>query len=127
MDPIANFLVQIKNAQAVKHETVKVSFSKIRYELARILAKEGFIKKVKKKGRKQKHLLITLDYENGKPKITNLKRVSKPGQRFYTSAKDLKPVRGGYGISIVSTSKGLMTNKEARKKNLGGEIICEVW
>lgn len=127
MDPIGDFLSQIKNAQAVKHETVKVPFSKIRYEIAKLLAKEDFIKKVKKKGRKKKNLLITLNYEDGKPKIVNLRRVSKPGRRVYTSAKDLNPVRGGYGISIVSTSKGLMTDKEARSKNLGGEVICEIW
>jgi len=124
-DPIADMLNRIKNAQAVSKETVLIPFSKIKYEIALIMKGQGFLKDVEKKRRKESRLLkATLD---AKPLIGGLRRVSKPGQRIYVSSKDIKPVRGGYGIAIISTPKGLMTNKEAKKKKLGGEIICEIW
>ena len=137
-DPITDMLNRIGNAQAVLKERVSIPFSNLKYEIAKILEKEGFVKKVERRGRKEKKILeITLKYTKGtpvgekvgkmKPAISGLKRISKPGQRIYVKAKEIKPVRGGYGMAIISTPKGLMTNKEARKKKLGGEIICEVW
>lgn len=136
VDPIADMLNRIRNALMVLHLTVSIPFSKLKYEIAKILEKEGFIEKVEKKGRKEKKVIeITLkkeeiSEESGekiKPAISGLKRISKPGQRIYAGAKEIKRVRGGYGTAIISTPKGIMTDKEARKKKLGGEIICEIW
>ncbi|NCO80282.1 30S ribosomal protein S8 [bacterium] len=127
-DPASDMLIAIKNAQAVLKETVEIPFSNLKYEIAKILEKNGFIAKVEKKGKKMKKLIeITLKYDNKRPAISGLKKISKPGQRIYKKAKELKPVKGGYGIAIISTSKGLMTNKEARKQKLGGEVLCEIW
>lgn len=128
MDSISDMLIAIKNAQAVGHQTVEVPFSNFKYEIAKILQREGFVEKIEKKGRKTKRFIeITLKYENKIPVISGLKRISKPGQRIYLPAKKIKKVKGGYGIAIISTSKGLMTDKEARKQKLGGEVICEIW
>jgi len=128
VDPVTDMLNRIRNAQAVKKETVEVPFSSLKYEIAEILEKNRFIAKVEKKGKKLKKLLeITLKYDNKTPVVSGLKRVSKLGQRIYKKAKEMKPVKGGYGIAIISTSKGLMTNKEARKQKLGGEVLCEIW
>jgi len=127
-DPITDMLNQIRNAQAVQKTEVLIPLSKLKNEIATILSKEGFVGEVKKsvKGG-QKALKIVLKYDNGAPVISGLKRVSKPGQRIYDRVIEMKKVHGGYGISVVSTSKGLMTNKEAHKQKLGGEIICQVW
>ena len=127
-DPITDMLNRIRNAQAVLHPTVDVPFSNLKYEIAKILAKHGFVEKIEKKGRKvKKNIEITLKYQDKIPAISGLKRISKPGQRIYKNAKEIKSVKGGYGVAVISTSKGLMTDKEARKKKLGGEIICEIW
>lgn len=130
IDSISDMLTRIRNAQAVGHSTVDIPFSKIKFSLANILAKEKFIKSVSKKGRGIKRTIeIALIYEDKKntiPKITQIKRISKPGKREYVRARDIRFVLGGRGINIISTSQGLMTGKEARKKGLGGEILCEV-
>ncbi|MCX6759295.1 MAG: 30S ribosomal protein S8 [Candidatus Nealsonbacteria bacterium] len=128
-DPIADMLNRIKNAQAVSHPTVEVPFSNFKYEIAKILKKHGFIEKVEKKGRKVKRaIVITLKYRDKTPAISGLKRVSKPGQRIYLDSTQIKRVKGGYGMAIISTSKGgLMIDKEARKQRLGGEVLCEIW
>ena len=128
MDPISDMLTSISNALAVKHHRVDIPFSNLKYEIAKILEREGFVEKVEKKGKRQKRFIdITLKYIDNQPAISGLKRISKPGQRIYSNWKKIKRVKGGYGIAIISTSKGLMTDKEARKQKLGGEIICEVW
>ncbi|PIQ05728.1 MAG: 30S ribosomal protein S8 [Candidatus Nealsonbacteria bacterium CG18_big_fil_WC_8_21_14_2_50_37_10] len=128
-DPVTDMLNRIRNAQAVLKETVDIPISNLRYEIAKILEKGGFVAEVEKKGKKTKKVIeITLKYNEKVPVISGLKRISKPGKRIYKKAKELKPVRGGYGIAIISTSKGgLMTDKEARKQKLGGEVICEIW
>ena len=127
-DPIADMLNRIRNAQAVLKETVDIPISNLKYEVAKILEKGGFVSGVEKKGKKAKKVIeITLKYNEKIPVISGLKRISKPGQRIYKRAKELKSVKGGYGIAIISTSKGLMTDKEARKQKLGGEVICEIW
>ena len=128
-DPIADMLTRIRNANIVSHETVSMPLSKLKLSLAELLKSEGFIVgySVKEDG-KFKSLVVELKYdENNKPVITNLKRVSKPGLRTYCKSKNLQPVLGGLGISIVSTSKGLLTDRKARKQNLGGEVLCNVW
>lgn len=128
MDTVGDFLSQIKNAQAVKKETVKIPFSKLRYRISEVLAENDFIEEVKKKGRDpNKFIILRLKYEDGKPKIEEMKRVSKPGQRIYKSADEIEEVRGGYGLGIISTSQGILTNEEARKRHLGGEVLCKVW
>ena len=127
-DPITDMLNQIRNAKAVSKTEVSILFSKAKYEIAKILMQEGFIGEVKKavKG-KTKVMKIALKYDEGVSKIENLRRVSKPGQRIYAKVSEIKRVKGGYGISVISTSKGLMTNKKAHKLKLGGEVIWEVW
>jgi len=128
MDPLSEMLNSIKNAQAVSKTTVVFPFSNFKYEIAKILEKEGFIEKVEKEGKKtSKNLEINLKYKDKIPAISGLKRISKEGQRIYINYKKIKPVKGGYGIAIISTSKGLLTNKEARKQKIGGELICEIW
>jgi len=127
-DPITDMLNQIRNAKAVAKPEVSIPFSKVKYEIAKILMQEDFIGEVKKVVRgKTKTMKIILKYDDGVSKISNLKRVSKPGQRIYAKVSEIKRVKGGYGISVISTSKGFMTNKKARRLKLGGEIICEVW
>ena len=127
MDPIADMLTQIRNAQAVQKDTVDISFSNLKYEIAKILEKEGVVEKVEKRGRKaRKKIEIALKYDNKIPAISGIHRLSKPGQRVYKSYKDIGRAKGGQGIVIISTSKGLMTGKEARKQKLGGEVICEI-
>lgn len=128
VDPISDMLTRIRNAQAVSNETVLVPFSNLKLNLAKILEKEGLISKVNVQGRKiSKIIEIKLGYKDGAPVISNIKRISKPGQRIYIKKDEIKQIRQGYGLSIISTSKGLMTNKEARKKGLGGEVICEIY
>ena len=128
MDPITNMLNSIKNAQAVSLPKIEIGFSNLKYEIAKTIERKGFVEKVNKSGKKvDKTLEIILKYDNKVPAISGIKRVSKPGQRIYLSAQKIRSVRAGYGISIISTSKGLMTGSEARKQNLGGEIICEIW
>jgi len=128
MDPISDILTAIRNAQAAKKVEVEIPLSNLKYEIAKILERKGFVAKVEKKGKKMKKMVeITLKYSNKSPAISGLKKISKPGQRIYKKAKELRPVKGGYGIAIISTSKGLMTDKEARKQKLGGEVLCEIW
>lgn len=128
VDPITDMLNRIGNAQAVGKATVDIPFSNLKYEIAKILEKAGFIEKIEKKGKKIKRSIeITLKYANKIPAISGLKRISKPGQRIYLPSQKIKKVKGGYGIAIISTSRGLMTGKEARKQKLGGEVLCEIW
>lgn len=123
MDTIANMLTAIRNAQAVKKETVKVPYSKFKFELAEIFRQLGFLLAVNRGGKKEKkYLEITLKYQNGRGAITQLKRLSKPGQRLYAGFAELRWPKGT--TLIVSTPKGLMTGEQARKNKLGGELIC---
>ena len=129
MDPITDMFNRIKNALAVRQETVEIPFSKMKLKIAEILKKQGFISDFKAKGKGSKKIIkILLKYtEDGASALSNFKRVSKPGQRIYKSVKEMKKVKDGYGIAIISTSKGLMTDKEARKDKIGGEVIVEIW
>ena len=128
-DPIADLLTRIRNANTVKHPTVTIPASKLKVELAKLLKSEGMITdyKVSDSGKfKVLNIVLKYDVEN-KPVITNLKRVSKPGLRTYCNSNNLPKVLGGLGIAIVSTSKGLLTDRKARKENIGGEVLCYVW
>ncbi len=128
-DVIADMLTRIRNASTAKHETVEVPASNMKKTIADILLEEGYIKNVEVvEDGKQGVLKITLKYgANKTPIITGLRRVSKPGLRIYTSCEDMPKVMGGLGTAIISTSKGVMTDKEARKANLGGEVIAFIW
>lgn len=127
-DPISNMLTSIRNAQAVSHEIVNIPFSALKYQIAMVLQKRGFIGQIEKRGRKPDKLIkITLKYKNKTPVISGIKRVSRSGQRIYISSQNIRKIKNGYGISVISTPKGLMTNEEAKNNNLGGEVICEVW
>ena len=128
-DPIADMLTRIRNANIVSHAEVEMPSSNLKVELAKLLKDEGYINNysVKEVG-KFKVLSVELKYdEKNKPVISNLKRISRPGLRNYCKAKNLPQVLGGMGIAIVSTSKGLLTDRKAKKENIGGEILCYVW
>ena len=131
-DPIADMLTRIRNALAVKKPEVILPFSKIKFGIAEILAKEGFIKKVEKieegKNNNFDQMRIVLKYLGPKePAITSLKRISKPGRRVYVTTDKLPRILNDLGIAIISTSQGLMTNKQAKKSGLGGEVICTIY
>jgi len=128
-DPIADMLTRIRNAQAVKRSEVLIPYSKVKFALGEILKREGYVTQVSKLAEgPQKTLKIVLKYnEANEPVAKSLKRISKPGRRVYQKKENLQWVLQGMGIAVVSTSKGLMTAKEARRANLGGEVLCEIW
>ena len=124
MDPIADMLVAIKNGYMAKKSQVLVPYSKFKFEVAKVLEKENFVGKTQKK---DNLLLVDIIYDNKNPKLHQIKKVSKLGLRIYIKSKNIKKVKGGRGITIVSTPKGVMTGHDAKKKNLGGEVICQIW
>ena len=126
-DPVADLLTRIRNALMRKKTSVSVPYSKLKHELAKLLVKEGFLQNVKKVKKDFDELDITLKYYNDQPVIKELTRESKPGLRKYISYKDIKPHKGGLGLKVLTTSKGLMTDKDAIKAEIGGEIICRVF
>ncbi|RJP68459.1 MAG: 30S ribosomal protein S8 [Candidatus Abyssobacteria bacterium SURF_17] len=128
-DPIADMLVRIRNANVAKNEKVDIPSSKMNEDIARILKREGYVTDYKViENRKQGILRVFMKYGPGEERvIRGLRRVSKPGRRVYRGAKELPRVMGGLGVSLVSTPKGVLTDKQSREANLGGEIICEVW
>ena len=127
-DPIADMLTRIRNANQQRHESVVVPCSKLKVELAEILKNEGFIKEYKVEGEGViKNIVITLKYKGNERVITGLKRISKSGLRVYAKADEIPRVLNGLGIAIISTSKGLMTDKEAREAGLGGEVLAYIW
>ena len=129
-DPIADMLTRIRNANNAKHESVNVPASKLKLAIAKILFEEGYIKSYQfVEDGNQGVIKITLKYVNGKqqPVIAGLKRISKPGLRVYAKSEELPKVLGGLGIAIISTSKGLMTDREARKQMIGGEVLAYIW
>lgn len=128
-DPIADMLTRIRNAVAVGHERVAMPASKLKVNIARILADEGYIDRyeVSEKDHRSELELVLRYAERRRPVILGLKRVSRPGHRVYAGADELPRVQGGLGVAVVSTSQGLMADREARKRRLGGEIVCEVW
>lgn len=128
-DPIADMLTRIRNAVAVGHERVAMPASKLKVNIAQILVDEGFIDRfeISEDGLRNQLELVLRYVERRRPVIEGLKRVSRPGHRVYAGAKELPRVQGGLGVAVVSTSQGLMPDREARKRRLGGEIVCEVW
>jgi len=127
-DPIADMLTRIRNASAVKKAEVLMPFSKVKFNIAKVLEKENYINKVEKiKDNNFDVIKINLKYNEKEPSIRHLKRISTPGQRIYINSKEIPTVLNGYGLGIISTSKGILTDKEARYKKMGGEYICEIW
>lgn len=128
-DPIADFLTQIRNGFLAGKDSCQVQYSKMKLEIARILKENGYIKgyeAVDKPGNK-KYLKVELKYVNGESAITSIERYSRPGRRLYYAAPDVPKVLGGMGAGIVTTSRGLMTDRDARQQNVGGELVCKVW
>ena len=128
-DPIADLLTRIRNALIARHDRVDVPASKIKVAIVRILKDEGFIKNFKvSKDNKQGMIRVFLKYsDRNTPVINGLERISKPGRRVYQKSADILPVLSGLGVAVVSTSTGVMTDKEARRQNIGGEMICQIW
>lgn len=128
MDTISDMIIQIKNAGSAGHDRVLVPYSKFKHSIAEVLKKENFIKGVEtesKKGRKM--LAVDLFMENRVPKIKGVKRISKPSRRIYKKSSDIRSVKSGYGALILSTSQGIMSGREARKSQLGGEALFSIW
>ena len=127
-DPIADMLTRIRNAIMAHHDSVQIPASRILLSIAKILKDEGFITDYAVlKGKPQRIIKISLKYINGRPAIAGLERASKPGLRLYVGGHEIPRVYGGLGVTIVSTSKGVMTGQEAWKKNIGGELLCYIW
>ena len=127
-DPIADYLVRVRNAISAGHEKVDIPASRLKLEITKILKEEGFIQNFKvQEDNKQGVIRLFLKYVDGSPVITGLKQISKPGRRIYSSKDRVPKVIGGLGVSIVSTSKGIMTGEQSQKTGVGGEVLCEVW
>lgn len=128
-DPVGDFIIRIKNANAVKHERVAAPYSKLKHAIADKLREKGYVKSVTKRGKKtRKHIEVELVRdEDAGIAIHNVKRVSKPGRRVYVSADTIRPVRHGKGVLMLSTPRGILTGDEARKARVGGEALFEIW
>ena len=126
-DPISDMLTRIRNAAATRKSEVVMPYSKLKHNLAEVLKKEGYVSAVSVQENAIKELQITLKYDGADSALTDLKRVSKPGQRIYAPSDRIPRANGGLGVTILSTSRGLMTDREARKQKFGGEVICQVW
>ena len=128
-DPIADLLTRIRNAQSAHHETVEIPYSRLKKDLASVLKAEGFVKNLKVIQSKPADILhITLRYtDDNEAAIRGIKRISKPGCRVYVGCNDMPSIRGGFGVNILSTASGVMTGAKARKLNVGGEVLCQVW
>ena len=126
-DPIGDMLARIKNSQMRNHKTVQLPSSKFKVKLAEVLKSEGYIIDYNVTEDKKPNLKINLKYNSGNPVISTIERISKPGRRIFSSAQSLPKINNGLGIAIVSTPKGVMTDIDARKQNIGGEIICKVF
>jgi small subunit ribosomal protein S8 len=129
MDPVSDLLTRIRNAHLAKHDRVDVPTSKLKAEICRILQEEGFIRNFRQvDGAPVGLLRIFLEYdENGSPAISHLQRISKPGRRVYRGAGEIRPVLGGRGLGVVSTNLGLLSDRQARERSIGGEVLCEIW
>lgn len=125
-DTISDMLTRIRNANILKKKTVTIPWTRITEQIVQVFVKEGFLESVEKQ---KLTLFITLkfDQKTKKPCITNLQRISKPGLRLYSNAKDIPQILGGMGIIVVSTSSGLLTNREAKQRQIGGELLCSIW
>jgi len=127
-DPVADLINRIKTAQMAKLPSISVPFSNLKLQIAELLSREGYVADVAKRGKKVKKFLdLTLKYEGTVPEVRGVKRISKPSRRVYIGARDIKPVKYGHGMMVISTPKGLLTDKEARKEKVGGEALFSIW
>jgi small subunit ribosomal protein S8 len=127
-DPVADYLARVRNAISAKHDKVDIPSSRVKVEITRILKEEGFIQNYKiQEDKVQGTIRVFLKYSDGSPVITGLKQVSKPGRRIYAHKDKVPKVVGGLGISIVSTSRGIMTGDQSHRAGVGGEVLCQVW
>jgi small subunit ribosomal protein S8 len=127
-DSIGDFIIRIKNAGAVGKESILVPFSKLRFAVAELLSAKGYVGAINKKTKNnQKYLEVALLYKNGEPVVSGVMRISKPSRRLYESAKKIKRFRRGYGMSVFSTPKGIRSDVDAKKENVGGEFLFNIW
>lgn len=127
-DPIADMLIRIKNAGNAGKDMTEVPFSQLKESITEVLFKQGYIASYAKKGKKvQKTLEIGIAYEGKKPRVADVLRMSKPSRRYYIKAAEIKPVKNGYGLMVLSTPKGIMTGDEAKKAQVGGEVLFKIW
>lgn len=124
-DPIADLLVRLQNASRVGHTSVSLPYSRIKFAIAEILAKEGYVEQGVTK--KNHSLMIPLKYTAGRPAIEGVKRVSKPSRRTYVGVRDVRPIKRGFGLMVLSTPKGVMTGAQAKAERVGGEVLFEIW
>lgn len=127
-DPIADMIIRIKNALMARHDEVVIPHSRVKQQIGQILLENNYIEACRVEQKTpQAEIVVKLKYVGRTPAITDVKRISTPGRRLYAPANKIPRALGGYGITIVSTSKGIMTDKEAKKQNVGGEVICQIW
>lgn len=128
-DPLSDFLVRVTNAQAVGKESTLVPYSKFLWEVSKVLEQSSYIKKIDRRGKRAKRFIeVTLSYNpEGEGRIDGVRRISKLSRRVYRGVSEIHSIKHGYGVQIISTSKGLMTDKEARRARVGGEVLFEVW
>lgn len=126
-DPISDFLCRVRNASQARHADVVIPHSKLKESLAQVLQREGYVEAVAVEGTSKKSIRVKLKYIGNKSVIEGLRRLSSPGRRIYSGCESIPKVRGGLGVVVLSTSGGLVTDREARKRNLGGELLCSIW
>lgn len=128
-DPVADMLIRIKNAYLAGKKTVIIPYSKVKESIANVLVANGYITSFVKKETPtlQGELEVVLTYKGKQPAVTDVKRISKPGRRSYSNVEKIPKTLGGYGVTIISTSQGVMSDKDAKKKNIGGEVLCQIW
>jgi small subunit ribosomal protein S8 len=126
-DPISDLIVRIQNASRAKKDTMSLPFSNMKLAIVEVLEKEGYVASIDKKSKKEGVLTFNLAYKDGVPVVTGVKRISKPSRRMYFGVHDLKPVKRGFGLLVLSTPAGILSGKQARAKNVGGEALFEIW
>lgn len=128
VDKVSNLIVDLKNASLEKKETVDIPYTKFSNAILELLEKEGYVESIEKKGKGiKKRLVVSLKYDNDVPKINDVRRVSKFSRRVYAGAKDVRPFKNGYGLRVLSTPKGVVSDKMARMEKVGGEVLFEIW
>ncbi len=126
-DPISDLIVRIQNASRAKKTAMSLPYSNMKAAIAEVLQQEGYIANIDKKAKKEGKLTLELAYKNGVPVVTGVKRISKPSRRMYIGVHDIKPVKRGFGLVVLSTPAGVLSGKAARAKNVGGEVLFEIW
>ena len=126
-DPISDLIIRLQNASRAGKATMSLPYSNMKHAIAEVLAKEGYVADIDKKSKKGGSLSLTLAYKNGKPVVSGVKRISKPTRRMYLGVRDVKPVKRGHGLLVLSTPEGVMSGRDAHNKHVGGEALFEIW